>query len=305
METLHTKYRPKTLADVVGQAHVTDRLPDVMHHTQSFLFHGPSGCGKTTIARILADMLGCDDVTEIDGATHTGIDAMREVMDSAKYLSLSGGGRAFIVDECHQLSKATWQALLKMVEEPPAGVYWIFCTTEPTKVPPTVRTRVQQYALNAVHQVDLEALVKRVVDAEGLHVDPLILEEVVINASGSPRQALVYLGQVSTASNVAEARRLMNQAHAGPEAYDLAKLIYKRTFSLPQVKKILTDMRAAKVENEGIRIVVFEYGTTAALNDGDEWINIVMSEFSQPCVEQNRIGDLWLRVARLDYRRKK
>ena len=149
---LHIKWRPQKLNDVISHAFVVSSLKALLKEKEcphSFLFTGPSGVGKTTLARIVASYLEAA-VLEIDAATNTGIDAMRAVQDMARYKAIDNEKRVVIIDECHALSKQTWQSLLKIVEEPPAHLYWAFCTTEPDKVPATIKTRCVQY-LSLIH----------------------------------------------------------------------------------------------------------------------------------------------------------
>jgi DNA polymerase-3 subunit gamma/tau len=132
---LITKYRPRTLADVIGQDNVVRSLQSIgkKKDTQVFLFSGPSGCGKTTLSRILAKMYGVEDnsVLEIDAASRTGVDDMRQLQEIVQYRPFGDSGkRAIILDECHRLSKNAWDSLLKVLEDPPAHIVWCFCTTE-------------------------------------------------------------------------------------------------------------------------------------------------------------------------------
>ncbi len=152
---LAVKYRPQELSDVVGQDHMMPGLKALItkRNSHAGLFHGPSGCGKTTLARILAHGLDAGkNITEVDAARNTGIDAMRQVADNAQYNAFGGGNRAVIVDEAHGLSKQAWNSLLKAIEEPPKHLFWFFCTTEPAKVPQVIRTRCSLFEVKLVHK---------------------------------------------------------------------------------------------------------------------------------------------------------
>ena len=145
-QDLARKYRPQSWKQVIGQDAAIKSLRATLKAggKHGFLFTGPSGVGKTTVARILAAAVGCEahNLLEIDAATHTGIDAMRAVSEGVAYKAFGDSPvKVMIIDEAHSLSKAAWQSLLKVVEEPPEHAYWVFCTTEPGKIPPRSEER--------------------------------------------------------------------------------------------------------------------------------------------------------------------
>src|SRR3989338_6820188 len=177
---LARKYRPQTFAEVVGQEHVTQTLQNALeqkriHH--AYLFCGSRGVGKTTVARILAKALNCEqglakepcnkctvcqevtsghslDVEEIDGASNTSVDDVREVREQVKYLPTKGRYRIYIIDEVHMLSTSAFNALLKTLEEPPPHVLFIFATTEWQKIPSTILSRCQRYDFRRIPSVE-------------------------------------------------------------------------------------------------------------------------------------------------------
>src|SRR5260221_235773 len=149
MPALTDKYRPTHLKDVLGQSQVIKSLEHVIHEkrAKAFIFAGPSGCGKTTLARILASKFAggqaaITNLTERDGAFASGVDSVRELVSSGLYRAIGASSvKAIIIDECHKLSASAWTVLLKPIEEPPEHVYWMLCTTEPSKIPKTIKTR--------------------------------------------------------------------------------------------------------------------------------------------------------------------
>jgi len=301
VSSLHTKYRPTTLDEVVGQDHIKAGLSAVLAagKQQAFLFEGPSGTGKTTLARICAKALGALDPKEIDAATHTGVDAMREVAESAQYVSLDGGAKAFIVDECHRLSKQAWESLLKDIEEPPPGVFWFFCTTEGNKVPTTIKTRCVTYSLQDVSWRKLLGLLSRVVVDEGLDIADDVLDVCAEEAGGSPRQALVNLTTVAHCKTADEARAALNRAAAGKEAFDLAKLICKKDYSFLDACNLLKELK--EVPAESIRHVVRAYATTMVLNNAQgDWPRGVLLAFEKPAIDSNQISDILCRLITLE-----
>jgi DNA polymerase III subunit gamma/tau len=203
-QAYHLKYRPRELADVIGQDAVVASLKKTLKEgkVQAFLFTGPGGTpgiGKTTLARLIAAEYGCSDdnggILEIDAATFTGIDAMREVQEGLRYRGLVSLKKTVIIDEAHALSKQAWQSLLKSVEEPPEHVIWVFCTTEATKIPETIRSRCACFVLKPVRTNDIYDLLVYVTKQEKLKLTEDELYKVAEKAMGSPRRALVSLAQ--------------------------------------------------------------------------------------------------------------
>lgn len=161
--TLAVKYRPKTFDDVVEQDAIKVILTEQIK-TNSFkhayLFCGPAGCGKTTAARIFANELnkGLGNPIEVDAASNNGVDNIRDIIENAKRKSLDSEYKVYIIDECHMLSTGAWNAMLKLLEEPPKGTIFIMCTTDPQKIPATILSRVQRYDFS---KISLDKIVDR------------------------------------------------------------------------------------------------------------------------------------------------
>lgn len=259
-EKLHTKYRPETFDEVVGQDAVVASLQTAIkkNKSQVFLFHGPSGCGKTTLARIAANEFGCDpaDIIEVDAATNTGIEHVRALQERLTYVPLSGGSkRGVILDEAHMLSKSAWNSLLKVLEDTPRHVVWFLCTTELGKVPKTVLTRCFTYQLKSVSQELLKDLVRLIAREEKLKIPKSVITLIVEEAGGSPRQALVNLAKCSTANDVDEAHALLESAIGSAQVIDLCRALVKGCSFATALKLV------GQIEDnpESVRIVVMNY----------------------------------------------
>ena len=170
-QTLAVKYRPKSFDDVVEQQAIKDILTDQIKtgtFQHSYLFCGPAGCGKTTAARIFANDIngGKGNPIEVDAASNNGVDNVREIIDGARRKSLDSDYKVYIIDECHMLSTGAWNAMLKLLEEPPKTTVFIMCTTDPQKIPATILSRVQRYNFSKISLTNIVNRLKFIIDAE-------------------------------------------------------------------------------------------------------------------------------------------
>lgn len=221
------KYRPQTFQEVVGQEPVIRLLKNAIQTQQlphALIFSGIRGIGKTTLARIVAKVLNCEnpkdgdacgkcssclgvqdnshlDIIEIDAASHTGVDNIRELIESSQYKAIRGQVKVFIIDEVHMLSKSAFNALLKTLEEPYDHVYYILATTEIHKVPPTILSRCMRCSLSAFSSLEIRNYMEKILKAENIGFESDALDDIVYSSSGSMRDALTFLNQIIVLSD--------------------------------------------------------------------------------------------------------
>jgi DNA polymerase III subunit gamma/tau len=223
-QSLYRTYRPQRFEDVVGQSHVTRTLRNAVAEgslAHAYLFTGPRGTGKTTTARILAKALDCEkgptpdfddtcqncvditegrhpDVYELDAASRTGVDAIRdEIITKVSYAATRGGWKVYIIDEVHMLSTSAFNALLKTLEEPPSRVVFVLCTTHPHKVPETIHSRCQRFDFRRIGAEDICERLALIAEKEGISVAPGALTLIAKHAAGGMRDAISTLDQLS------------------------------------------------------------------------------------------------------------
>ncbi|RJO59119.1 DNA polymerase III subunit gamma/tau [Candidatus Parcubacteria bacterium] len=288
--TLYRKYRPQTFADLIGQEHIAHTLLSEIQKSQishAYLFSGPRGVGKTTTARLLAKAINCLkpkngepdnqceacmsitqgralDILEIDAASYTGVDNIREVIEHSRFTPSNLKYKVFIVDEVHMLSTAAFNALLKTLEEPPAHALFVLATTEIHKVPETIQSRCQKFDF---HRIPAEALARRlrmIVKQENFTVDDNVIEEIVRLADGSSRDAESVLGQVFA---LGEKKITLEQA-------DLVLPRSNQAAVEQLILSILTNDRAAALKNlsaqveNGIDLEAYRNDIIRTLRDG-------------------------------------
>lgn len=267
MQSLAVKYRPVSFAEVAEQSATKAILQQQLETGEiknAYLFCGPAGCGKTTCARIFANEInkGKGIPIELDAASNNSVDDVREIIQQSKTASLDSEYKVFIIDECHALSNSAWQAMLKVLEEPPQKSIFIMCTTESNKVPKTILSRVQRYDFQRINQKAIVERLRYVCDREVIGEDGLVrleaLEYIAKQAQGGMRDALTMLDKCLaysnevTIGNVIEALGIANydvmcdllQAYSEDKSVEMVNIIndvYISGYDLKQFIKTFTN----------------------------------------------------------------
>jgi len=225
-KVFYRKYRPQKFSEFIGQTHVVQSLTNAISMgliSHAYLFAGPKGTGKTTLARLLAKSLNCKnrkkgefepccqcencveiqegravDLIEIDAASHRGIDEIRAIKESVKFVPTKSKYKIYLIDEAHQLTKEAANALLKTLEEPPSYIIFILATTEPEKIIPTISSRCQRFYFKKLKKEEILEKLKRIVKEEGIKIEKEALEIIALNSEGALRDAESLLDQIVT-----------------------------------------------------------------------------------------------------------
>lgn len=271
---LITKYRPRDFDSVIGQVAVVKSLKALLKRktSRAFLFCGPVGTGKTTLARIVAASVGCDprNIREVDGASSTGVESMRELTQTMGYSAMgTSKGKFYIIDEAHKISSSAMSALLKATEEPPPNCYWAFCTSEPQKLTKAIWTRFSAYTLSPVSTNDITDLLTKVTAAEGWDTPEEVLFFIAQKAGGSPRQALSSLAVCVRCKDRAEAAEVLRTVEDdNEEVIALCRELIKGPKGTTWGKVMDVLKKMGDVDAEGVRRVVLAYFSKVAAGTG-------------------------------------
>ncbi len=205
-ESLAVRYRPRDFGDVCGQGSVIkilERQAQLKEFKHVYLFTGPSGCGKTTIARILASKINgsLQGLEELDAASNNGVDNVRAIIKGAQERSINSKYKIYIIDECHALSNQAWQAFLKCIEEPPEYTIFMFCTTDPQKIPATIVNRCQRYNLSKISTDKIRERLEYICKQEGFTNYEESIDYIAKISDGGARSAIATLEKVASLDN--------------------------------------------------------------------------------------------------------
>jgi len=292
---LHIDSRPTNFRQVVGNEATVEALKKLIgsdKHPHVLLFSGPTGCGKTTLARIVASKLKCSDMDlqEINSSNNRGINTARDIIANMRYAPMDGEVRVYLLDEVHQTTKDFQHALLKALEDTPDHVYFLLCTTEPTRLLKAIRNRCTEFVVLPLLKKEMEKLLatgmaKLEMNA-GYYEE--ILPEIIREAEGSPRQALIMLDQIAE-MNLEQASEIIKQVKLQEtQVIELCKiLLMGERNRWKQVAKILKGLTE---EPERVRQAVLGYFTAVLLNGANTRAALVLSYFESPFYDSGKAG---------------
>lgn len=281
---LYLKHRPTSLDEVIGNNEIKTTLKgmfkknDIPH---SMLFHGPTGCGKTTLARIIANKLGCEEnnIIEIDTAQFRGIDTIRDLRKSIQFTPLGGGIRVYIIDEVHKMTGDAQNAFLKMLEDTPTHIYFILCTTDPQSLLPTIKGRCSQFQVKELADDEMQDLLVKTAEEEGDSITKEIIQQITQDSQGHPRNALQILEQVLSTPVKKRLAIAQQAAIEQSESIALCRALIKGE-NWNKVKVILQGLKGQ--DAEGIRRVVIGYAQSVLLSSDNERAALILEEFLEP-----------------------
>lgn len=270
-KVLYRKYRPTTLADVVGQNQVTDALANAIKQGKighAYLFIGPRGTGKTSVARIFAHAVNDFeyqvednylDIIEIDAASNTGVDNIRELREKAIIAPTTGKYKVYIIDEVHMLTKSACNALLKTLEEPPEHVIFIMATTDAYKIPITISSRTQVFTFKLAEPATMFAHLRQIADQEGIKITDEALQLVVRRGGGSFRDSLSLLDQIATLADTEITAELLAQSLGLPQEQALSQLLSAyAAYDISSIQATLKDLLNTGIKPETIAAELLE-----------------------------------------------
>jgi len=284
--SLYLKHRPTDLTQVKGNTDIVSTLEGMLSSADcphAFLLHGQTGCGKTTIARIIANRLGCvgSDYKEVDSADFRGIDTVREIRKNSMYKAIEGAVRVWVIDECHKMTNDAQNALLKILEDTPPHVYFVLCTTEPQKLLPTIKGRCSQFQVNPLNENQMFRLLRKIVHDEKAELEQEIYDVIIRDSLGLPRNAIQILEQVLNAPEERRMEVAKQTAAMVSESIELCRsLINKAPWS--KTSKILAGLKEKGEEAESIRRVVLGYCQAILLKGENDVAGLILEEFINP-----------------------
>ena len=283
---LYLKYRPKSFDEVVGNEDVVSYLETIVEETEKrpnvLLFHGQTGCGKTTLARIVANKVGCvleTDFIEINSANFRGIDTVRDLIKNSRYRPMGGDVRVWLIDEVHKMTNDAQNALLKLLEDTPESSYFMLCTTEPNKLLPTVRGRCVDLQVKPLTDEQMFFLLRSIVKAEGAKLNRAVYDQIIDDSFGLPRNAIQVLEKILNVPSEKQMEMAKKASEEQSQSIELCRALTSGS-GWHKVKNILSGLKDQ--EAESIRRHVLAYAQTMLLKSENDIAAHVIEEFWEP-----------------------
>lgn len=290
------EFRPKTFDEIIGNRDTVESLQSLLQQKDpphTFLFSGLTGCGKTTLARIVANELGCSeyDLMEYNSANSRGIETARDIISQMNYKPLKGNIKIYLLDEVHKLTKDFQDAILKATEEPPNHVYFLMCTTEPEKLLKTLLNRCSRFEVHKLNIKMIMRLLDNVLTPRKIKIGIDVLEKIAEESEGIPRQALIMLQQIIDIKDESKAIKIIQSIKTDQkQVIDLCRALN----DMKAWNQIAGIIKSIEAEPESIRRAVLGYFTTIALNAKDKKLalraSMIIENFADNYYDSGKAG---------------
>jgi DNA polymerase III gamma/tau subunit len=282
---LYNKYRPTTLEGIKGNEEILPTLEtmlsDLSKCPHSFLLTGPTGCGKTTLARIIAERVGCQpkDMVEMNISDLRGIDNVRDIIRSTSFLPMGSTARVWLLDEFHKATNDAQNALLKILEDTPDHVYFILCSTDPQKIISTIKGRCSTFQMSLLNDALMTGLLRRVARAEGVKLEEKVMEQIVQDSLGHPRNALNILEQVISTEPDQRLAMATKTAEQQNQVIELCRAMLKNA-GWKEIRVILTGL--SDQEPEQVRRAIMGYSQAVLLKEDNPKAGLMLESMLEP-----------------------